>query len=153
MSSTSAFRRLLLCLDREAPDTEILRLGRWLKDASSAEVFVVTVIFRPTSVAADAADGAPASLEEAAIALRVRENVRGVFGEAASQIPVRVLHGDPAQRIVEHAEYLEADLIVLGGHRRTALGRLFRGSVSSAVVANARQAVLVVGMPIAPAAR
>ena len=45
-----------------------------------------------------------------------------------------MITGDPADEIVALAEQEKADLIVMGTHGRTGLGRLLMGSVAEAVV-------------------
>jgi universal stress protein A len=50
----------------------------------------------------------------------------------------RMITGDPADEIVALAEQEKADLIVMGTHGRTGLGRLLMGSVAEAVVRRAR---------------
>jgi nucleotide-binding universal stress UspA family protein len=51
--------------------------------------------------------------------------------------------GSPARMILETAEAWGADLIIVGSHGRTALGRFFLGSVSNKVVTEAHTAVRV----------
>jgi nucleotide-binding universal stress UspA family protein len=55
--------------------------------------------------------------------------------------------GDPADVICRTAERLGSDVIVVGSHGRTGLGRLFLGSVSEHVVRHAPCPVLVVRHP------
>jgi nucleotide-binding universal stress UspA family protein len=59
----------------------------------------------------------------------------------------RLRQGDAADEILRLAEETEADLIVLGTHGRTGLGRLLLGSVAEAVLRRARCPVLVLKMP------
>lgn len=51
--------------------------------------------------------------------------------------------GSPAQRVVEEAEEIGADLIVVGSHGRGALGRLFLGSVSQQILHGASVSVRI----------
>jgi nucleotide-binding universal stress UspA family protein len=55
-----------------------------------------------------------------------------------------VLEGIPHERIVRAARSTRADLIVLGTHGRTGLGRVFLGSVAARVVTLASCPVLTV---------
>lgn len=55
-----------------------------------------------------------------------------------------VLFGTPESRIVETAEEMDADLIVLGSHGYKAWERLLLGSVSNSVVHHAHCSVLIV---------
>jgi nucleotide-binding universal stress UspA family protein len=52
--------------------------------------------------------------------------------------------GEPAEAIIEAAEHLDADMIVVGTREPGMLDRLFRGSVSAAVSRNATCDVLIV---------
>jgi nucleotide-binding universal stress UspA family protein len=55
-----------------------------------------------------------------------------------------VENGDPAQTLLRVAEQREADLIVVGSHGRSGIGRLLLGSVSENVLRHAPCSVLVV---------
>jgi nucleotide-binding universal stress UspA family protein len=59
-------------------------------------------------------------------------------------IESKILHGDPAAKIVKYAEEINADLIVVGtrGHGRVASALL--GSVSEKVAHNSKRSVLIV---------
>jgi nucleotide-binding universal stress UspA family protein len=59
----------------------------------------------------------------------------------------RLEEGDPATEILRVARELNGDLIVLGTHGRTGLGRLLMGSVAEQVVRQAPCPVLTVKTP------
>jgi nucleotide-binding universal stress UspA family protein len=61
----------------------------------------------------------------------------------------RLTEGNPAAEIVRVAKENNCDLIVLGTHGRTGLGRLLMGSVAEQVVRKATCPVLTVKTPIA----
>ena len=52
--------------------------------------------------------------------------------------------GPPAKRIVEFANSNDVDLIVIGTHGRSGLGRVLMGSVAEAVVRKAKCPVLAI---------
>lgn len=54
-------------------------------------------------------------------------------------------HGDPAEEILSAADEIDADLIVLGGRKRSPLGSLLFGSVSQAVMLDAVRPVAITG--------
>ena len=56
----------------------------------------------------------------------------------------RLLKGDPADEIVTFADDIDADMIVVGSRGHAALASAFLGSVSRAVLHDARRPVLVV---------
>jgi universal stress protein A len=57
--------------------------------------------------------------------------------------------GDPAAEILRVAQAIKADLIVMGTHGRTGLGRLLMGSVAEQVVRRAPCPVVTVKTPLA----
>jgi nucleotide-binding universal stress UspA family protein len=63
------------------------------------------------------------------------------------RVEYRLAEGDPADEIVRLAGALPCDLIVMGTHGRTGLGRLLQGSVAEAVLRQAPCPVLAVKPP------
>ncbi|SIS74752.1 universal stress protein [Alicyclobacillus vulcanalis] len=78
------------------------------------------------------------------LAHELREEVNRRFAAHAPRVAFRVEHGAPAERIVHAADEVGADLVVIGSHGKRMVDRLFVGSVSTAVMHKAKQAVLVV---------
>jgi nucleotide-binding universal stress UspA family protein len=94
-----------------------------------------------------------AALEKAARARASRvvdetiEKLRTRLSDA--QITGDLLFGSPDSRIVEAAEEMAADLIVLGSHGYNRWERLLLGSVSNSVVHHAHCSVLIARTPAA----
>jgi nucleotide-binding universal stress UspA family protein len=65
------------------------------------------------------------------------------------EVEYRVADGGPAEEIVRLASEIDANLIVMGTHGRTGLGRLLMGSVAEAVLRHAPCAVLTLKAPFA----
>lgn len=65
------------------------------------------------------------------------------------RVETRVADGDPAFNIIEAAKEVEADIIVIGTHGRTGLGRLLMGSVAEEVLRKAPCPVMTVKAGIA----
>ncbi|MEP7341710.1 MAG: universal stress protein [Acidobacteriota bacterium] len=76
-----------------------------------------------------------------AVARRARTTLKSSFPDW--EIHAEALAGSPAGLIVDRAEALEADLIVVGSHGRSGLGRLFLGSVSQKVLHAAHSTVRI----------
>jgi nucleotide-binding universal stress UspA family protein len=55
--------------------------------------------------------------------------------------------GDPAEAIIDAAAAADADLIVVGGRKRSPAGKALFGSVTQTVVLNAKRPVMVTGTP------
>jgi nucleotide-binding universal stress UspA family protein len=76
-------------------------------------------------------------------ALAVLRSATRVLREGGFKVGDVLDEGDPKQAILSHAEKWKPDLIVVGSHGRTGLGRFLLGSVSEAVVRHANCSVLV----------
>jgi nucleotide-binding universal stress UspA family protein len=72
------------------------------------------------------------------------EHARTLLGEHGITPTLEKAHGDPAEMIVEVAEEIGADLIVLGSHERSLIERALGMSVSGAVARKASSDVLIV---------
>lgn len=88
-----------------------------------------------------AREGAANILEETAGKLRSH------FSGQSIDISTDVLFGSPESRIVEAADDMKPNLVVVGSHGYSAWERLFLGSVSDSVVHHAPCSVLVVRCP------
>jgi nucleotide-binding universal stress UspA family protein len=80
-------------------------------------------------------------------AREVVDRVATTLSSAGFRVTTSVVTGDARSVILEAAAEWHADLIVLGSHGRTGLGRFFLGSVSEAVARHARCSVLIVRIP------
>jgi nucleotide-binding universal stress UspA family protein len=70
--------------------------------------------------------------------------------DSAVRVERVLLEGDPAAGILEKAREMPCDLIVMGTHGRTGVGRLLMGSVAEAVLRRAPCPVLTVKDPFGP---
>ena len=68
---------------------------------------------------------------------RLRENFPGW------KITAEATYGSPGWEILDKADVFEPDLIVVGSHGRTAIGRFFLGSISNKVLTEAKCSVRV----------
>ncbi len=79
--------------------------------------------------------------EAAALAGKAAERLRRNFRNW--NVKTEAAFGSPAWEILAKAEEFKPDLIVIGSHGRTAVGRLFLGSISQKVLTEARCSVRV----------
>ena len=139
------FSRILVGIDLSSPSSKILRRASYLARKFDSQITICNVANVITGVAGNEVDGYPATSDEQKVLLEMEELVHKEFGDSgAKKIELKILHGDPADRIVEYAEFCNADLIILGSRSRGALKRALLGSVSSAVVTNAVNSVLII---------
>ena len=73
-----------------------------------------------------------------------RERIEKTFAGKQVLVSTEALLGSPERRIVETAEEMKADLIVVGSHGYNRWERLLLGSVSDSVIHHAPCSVLVV---------
>jgi nucleotide-binding universal stress UspA family protein len=86
--------------------------------------------------------------ENAAKLLEATEaRIKSYFTDKNVMVSSEVLFGSPESRIVETAEAIHPDVIVLGSHGYSRWERLLLGSVSDSVVHHAPCSVLIVRTP------
>lgn len=83
---------------------------------------------------------------------RAEEMVASIVEKIEKAAPTSIVEGktaegDAKEEIINLADSIEADLIVMGSHGRGVVGRLFLGSVSLAVVAAAPCSVVILRKP------
>ncbi len=99
-----------------------------------------SVRFKP--VLTTATEPLPAPVEAARnLEIEASRRLQTIF--PAWDVRAEALVGSPASAILNKADEWEPDLIVVGSHGRSALGRFFLGSVSQKVVAEAHCSVRV----------
>lgn len=69
-----------------------------------------------------------------------------LFDEAGIEYEVEEASGDPADAIIDVAADADADLIVVGGRKRSPAGKALFGSVTQSVILNAGRPVMVTGV-------
>lgn len=135
-----ALRTILHPTDFSAPSDYAFRLACSLARDHGARVIVLHVAAPPVvfgeSGAYAAAEGSKAALLADLRRLRAPNNDVSVEHWLAD--------GAPAEEIVRQAETTQCDLIVMGTHGRSGLGRLFLGSVADQVMRRAPCPVLTV---------
>ncbi|WP_415379742.1 universal stress protein [Halosimplex sp. TS25] len=79
------------------------------------------------------------------IQLRAGERAHERLRDAGVAVEPMSRHGDPATEILEAAEEVGANMILLGGRKRSPLGSVLFGSVSQEVTLDADRPVVVTG--------
>lgn len=65
---------------------------------------------------------------------KILSDVKEIASKDGVQVDARIEDGIPYDRICEVAEESNADLIVMGSHGRTGIGKVFIGSVAERVI-------------------
>lgn len=94
-------------------------------------------------------------MEAQGVAVREAEEYLQKIGEGVRERGVRtstvVRYGNPAEEILGHAEATSVDLIAMGTHGRTGVGRWVFGSVAEKVLRASRQPLLLLRAARGPA--
>ncbi len=132
--------RILVALDGSPRDPGVLRAADELATRFDAVLFLLRVILiQPEAPAATPADELPTALTDA---LRELEVLAEGFPRARARAPF-VEIGQPWRVIVEAAQRLEVDLIVVGSHGYSGIDRLI-GTTAARVANRSNRNVLVV---------
>lgn len=125
---------------------------RWVAQhgpALDASVTAVHVLSR-----VDLWDLAAMQIDTAPILAKRREQLRVEWTEplraAGMRVTSRLLRGDPAMELLKLADQREADLLVIGGKRHTALRDIVLGGTAHKVVNHSNRPVVLVPTPVAP---
>ena len=135
--------KILLGLDLSEQASRVARAASYFADSLKASIVVAYVVKAQTSVAGNESDGSPANHEERHALDSLHLLVHQVFGAVGDKIDVKILHGDPAQRLVEYADYSRSDMIIVGSRSKGPLRAAVLGSVSGSVVTRSKKPVLV----------
>ena len=138
------YRNIVLAYDGTREGRAVLREGAELAQRCGAAVHLLAVVHPSTGILfAEAAE--PSDLIDAQT-----QHVEQILAEGADKLRDRGLNtqatlrqGDPAEAILALASAVEADLIVIGNHRRNALSRWWRGCVHDEILAQAPCSLLI----------
>ncbi len=87
------------------------------------------------------------SEEDRKLVAKASDEIRRLFPKW--RVEYKIFTGDPASEVVEIAKSWGADLIVIGSHGRSLVGRLFFGSVSHEVLIHSPYSVRIGREPVA----
>ena len=142
--------KILVATDLSDPSFPAIDAGAELAKGTGAELTLLHVVervdeaFRARAWGGEIAWPDPAPLTSDEVQRRVGDTLRALASNRGIAADVRVMEGSPAAAIVQAAEDLSAELIVVGCHGRTGLLRMLLGSVAERVVAAAPCSVLAV---------
>ena len=143
---------ILVPTDFGAASDAALRYARAFAAQFGAVIALVHVFEEPLASGALVGDGTVTMRPELRDALKraAWEQLDKRHAEHAHALPLSshdLLTGTRAKRIVEHADKIHADLIVMGTHARGGLSHLLLGSVAEKVIRTAKCPVLITHEP------
>jgi len=142
------YRRILVGTDFTATSTPALEQGLKLAKQNQAELLIAHSSETPASLSFMTADSY--DQWEKRCLTEAEKNISAIINEARKEgvkAHMLELSGLADDAILEAAQRLGVDLIVLGTHGRRGVSRFISGSVAAQVVARARCPVLTVRSP------
>jgi nucleotide-binding universal stress UspA family protein len=148
--------KILLATDGTKHSDSAIKMVGNFKLSAGDEIKIVSVVDMAVPLSVDIYAGylpTTAEIEKTAqenagkILETASENIRKSFPGTDVFISTEVLLGSPESRIVETAEEMPADLIIVGSHGYNRWERLLLGSVSDSVVHHSPCSVVVVRNP------
>lgn len=135
---------VVAAVDRSSRGPSVVEEGRRLADAFGDDLHVVHVLGQSEFLELERTSvddtGQPVPMDE------VREVASAIAGEAAEDVAPDAtavgLVGDAADEIVRYAEREDARYIVIGGRKRSPVGKAVFGSVTQDVLLSADRPVL-----------
>jgi nucleotide-binding universal stress UspA family protein len=138
----SSFRTILVGADFSAQSTEAFRVACGLAEPAKTRLIVLHVVELPVAFGEM---GMPMPLPEVDPAEReaLKARLRQAYApDRPIDVEYRVGDGVPVEEVLRAADESGADLLALGTHGRTGLGRLLAGSVAEAILRRAHCPVL-----------
>lgn len=135
-------RRVLIATEGASCSLEAIQQFASFFAPDDLTVFILAVI-PPVSYPVQPAPGATLYHWESEEALVALDRATAALSQAGFAAFSMIRIGDPASHILQAAEDLEADLIVLGTHGKRGIKRLVRSSVAASVFTQAPCDVMV----------
>ena len=130
------YKRILVATDGSKFSEEAVRRALVLAKENNAQVTAVSVAYTDRAWALK-----DAVMEDAK---RTLAQAQEIARQEGVPLRTRIEEGYPFEKIIEVAKELESDLIVMGSHGHTEIGKILIGSVTERVIGGAPCPVLVV---------
>ena len=145
----SSFKKILVAYDDSSQAAKALDTAIEIAKKTAAEIYLVSVYTLPINYGEEYS-GVTADIRASFLETTIKHS-KEIQAEALDKVMkenitvfAQVVEGKPGPCIVDAVEELNADLVVIGAHKRGAVARVFLGSVSNYVLHQAGCKVLVV---------
>jgi nucleotide-binding universal stress UspA family protein len=140
-TSLAAMQRILCPIDFDPNSIAALSFARLLAEEYGAAIELLHVV--PTAAQPAQASEQPRPAQESEAQSHLERIAAGHL-DANLKCELSVRSGDPSRTILDAADELRSDIIVMATHGRTLLGYLLLGSVALRVIRDSRVPVLTV---------
>ena len=142
----NSIKKIVCAIDLSPHSTTVAEYAISMVKAFDAEVTVIFVAPRFEPYMSFALKGE--TIEELTADVRATSNTELQKFVAANFVGVnatmKLLEGHPAEKIVDYAKEISADLIVMGTHGHRWVNRILFGSIAEGVIKNSRIPVLTI---------
>jgi universal stress protein A len=146
MAAASQLKLILVPTDLSPGAEPALRLAARIAEATGAEIVLLHVLDLVTPAIVASSPDIGLWMDDAMIQ-EIQNNANTAMKQLAARLPrarTLIREGMPRSIILDVAQELKADLIVMGTHGRTGLGHVLIGSVAEHLVRYSRIPVLTV---------
>ena len=140
---TTVYQRILLAYDGSIEGRTALREGALLARRYGAQVFVLSVIREAAGTKLGEGVGGGGVAQQRVEYERVLEEGMARLTALGFQAAGRLVIGEPAREIAAYAEQVQADLVVVGHRRQSAIGRWWSGPSGAYLSDHIRCSLLV----------
>jgi nucleotide-binding universal stress UspA family protein len=140
-------KKILIPIDMSTYSLVGVEYGEEIANLFDAEVVLLIVDDNEIPLLMTSTDTHHGETKEESRRLSIIKAVQRLImnhGLVLRSLKIEVRHGSPAQKIVQTADELHADLIIMSTHGRTGLPHVLVGSIAEKVVRRARCPVLTV---------
>jgi nucleotide-binding universal stress UspA family protein len=139
------YKKMVLAVDGSEVSKNAAKHAVALAKSTGGELIAIHVIppFDVTEIESFKPDTIMKGLREEGE--KILSEVKALASKEGVKVEARVEDGIPYDRICEVAEESDADLIIMGSHGRTGIGKVFIGSVAERVIGKSQsRPVLIV---------
>jgi nucleotide-binding universal stress UspA family protein len=141
-------RRILVAIDSSKFASVVIEEAAKLATRLGSDVTILSVVNIAGLFATEGeVDSSEIDEQERDFLSLHKSLIERYFNHSAILIESKILHGDPAEKICEYAETIDADLVLVGTHGKGALTAAVLGSVSHKVADNCKRSVVVIKKP------
>jgi nucleotide-binding universal stress UspA family protein len=144
-SDLTRISRIVAAIDLSEYSKLVMEKVCVLANAFNSDVYLLSVV-KMSKLVAEEGDISMSEInkEENKYSSHHKLLIDKYFTGSSLLVESKILHGDPASKIVEFANSVSADLIVIGNTGKSGLKRVFLGGTSETVSHNASCSVLIV---------
>ena len=141
-------RRILVAIDSSKFASVVVEEAAKLATRLGSDVTILSVVNVAGLFAAEGeVDSSEIDEREREFLSLHRNLIEKYFNHPAILIESKILHGNPAEKICEYAETMDADLVLVGTHGKGTLATAVLESVSRKVADNCKRSVVVIKKP------